>query len=168
MSASRTVPAAVLWLQSSRPVTESSAVKMSVLPRAVRLAGDELLTVPGKVRSTKTPRMGSKTSLWKAALSGAMLATRTVPAAVPSLFQSSRPVLGEKLKVDPSGPSVAAKKSVPPTLVRLDGSEPATPGLISRRRNVPAVVPSVRQSSRLPALTSSALKKRLAPATVRF
>ena len=152
MSASRTVPAAVLWLHSSRPVTESSAVKMSVLPKAVRLAGDELLTVPGKVRSTKTPRMGSKTSLWKAALSGAMLATRTVPAAVPSLFQSSRPVLGE---------------SVPPMFVRLDGKEPATPGLISRSRKVPAAVPSVRQSSRLPESLSSAVKKRLAPATVR-
>src|SRR5438552_11256334 len=60
--------------------------------------------------------------------------TRTVPAAVPSLFQS------------PVGSSVA-KKSVPFTFVRLCGFEPLLPGLMSFTSTVPAAVPSLFQSS---------------------
>ena len=44
---------------------------------------------------------------------GVMSLTRTVPAAVPSLFHSSLPCV----------PSLAVKNSVPLTLVRLRGDE---------------------------------------------
>ena len=63
--------------------------------------------------------------------------TRTVPSAVPSLFQSSVPVSGRK----------AVKKRVPLTLVRLVGPDEAAPGLMSLTRTVPAAVPSLLQSS---------------------
>ena len=53
------------------------------------------------------------------AVPGAMSLTRTVPAAVPSLFHSSMPVVGSK----------AMKKSVPFTLVRTDGEEPVGAGV---------------------------------------
>src|SRR5947208_14951189 len=66
-----------------------------------------------------------------------MSLTSTVLAAVPSLFQSSRPFVGSK----------AAKKSVPFTSARLLGRELLLPGLMSFTGTVPAVVPSLFQSS---------------------
>ena len=66
-----------------------------------------------------------------------MSLTRTVPAAVPSLFHSSSPV----------EPSSAVKNSVPFTFVRLLGSEPAPLGMMSLTRTVPAAVPSLFHSS---------------------
>ena len=64
-----------------------------------------------------------------------MSLTRTVPAAVPLLRQSSLPWVG----------SVAVKNSVPFTLVRFAGEELAMPGLMSLTRTVPAVVPLLFQ-----------------------
>ena len=66
-----------------------------------------------------------------------MSLTSTVLAAVPSLFQSSRPFVGSK----------AAKKSVPFTSARLLGRELLLPGLMSFTGTVPPVVPSLFQSS---------------------
>src|SRR5206468_2755014 len=65
-----------------------------------------------------------------------MSVTSTVPAAVPSLFQSSGPFV---LK--------ARKKSVPFTFVSPSGPEPPLPGLMSLTSTVPAAVPSLFQSS---------------------
>src|SRR5439155_3962 len=65
-----------------------------------------------------------------------MSLTSTVPAAVPSLFQSSGPFV---LK--------ARKKSVPFTFVSPSGPEPPLPGLMSLTSTVPAAVPSLFQSS---------------------
>ncbi len=80
--------------------------------------------------------------------------TKTVPAVVPSLFQSSRPCT--KL--------FAVKNRTPLTLVRLAGVEEVIPtpvnGLMSLTRTVPAVVPSVFHSSK-PCTPSSAVKKRV-------
>ena len=59
---------------------------------------------------------------------GRMSSTSTVPAAVPSLFHSSTPVV----------PSLAVKKSVPFTFVETAGSEPVAPGLMSLTSTVPA------------------------------
>ena len=66
-----------------------------------------------------------------------MSLTRTVPAAVPSLFHSSTPCV----------PSSAAKNSVPFTFVRSLGYELRLPGLMSLTRTVPAAVPSLFHSS---------------------
>jgi hypothetical protein len=68
-----------------------------------------------------------------------------VPAAVPSLFQSSFPVSGWD----------AEKKSVPPPAVSHQGREDSCPGTMSRTSTVPAAVPSLRHSSRpVPAWTA--------------
>ena len=66
-----------------------------------------------------------------------MSLTMTVPAAVPSLFQSSVPWT----------PSLAAKKSVLPTAVRLVGVRARDAGVDVLDRTVPAAVPSLFQSS---------------------
>ena len=71
--------------------------------------------------------------------------TRTVPAAVPSLFQS--PVM----------PSLATKKSSPLTGVILLGREGRFPARMFLTKTVPAAVPSLFQNSS-PLTPSSALK----------
>ena len=58
--------------------------------------------------------------------------TRTVPASVPSDFQSSCP----------PDESDALKNSIPLTFVKIPDVEPLTPALISLTRIVPASVPS--------------------------
>src|SRR5436190_22697855 len=80
----------------------------------------------------------------------------TVPAAVPSLVQSSVPC----------APSEAAKNRVPFKLMRLVGEEPTPPGLISATMDVPAAVPSLIQSS-FPCEPSLAEKNRAPFTTVR-
>src|SRR5207302_660138 len=70
-------------------------------------------------------------------LPGLMSLTRTVPAALPSLFHNSRPFT----------PSSATKNSVPPTAVRYPGYEPELAGLMSLTRTVPAALPSLFHSS---------------------
>src|SRR5262245_60999743 len=86
ISLTRLVPAVVPSLfHSSRPVVPSSAVKNSVPFTVVRYLGPERESEP--------------------VLSGLMSLTREVPAAVPSLFHSSRPCV----------PSFAVKNSVPLT-----------------------------------------------------
>jgi hypothetical protein len=86
-----------------------------------------------------------------------MSLTLTVPAAVPSLCQSSTPLT----------PSVAEKYSVPLMLARLDGVDAALPGLMSLTRTVPAAVPSLFQSSR-PLTPSSAEKKSVPPTFMKI
>ena len=79
--------------------------------------------------------------------------TMTVPAAVPSLFQSSMPWM----------PSSAAKYAVPPTSVsdqRYDG-----PGPMSFTITVPAAVPSLLQAH--PMGPSSAWKYSVPSTSVR-
>src|SRR5436190_2037797 len=66
-----------------------------------------------------------------------MSLTSTVPASVPSLFQSSVPV----------PESEAVKKSVPPTAVRAAGDDELFPDTMSLTSTVPSGVPSLRQSS---------------------
>ena len=66
-----------------------------------------------------------------------MSLTRTVPAAVPSLFHSSVPL----------APSSAVKKSVPSDVRQVRGLELPVPGLMSLTRTVPAAVPSLFHSS---------------------
>jgi hypothetical protein len=84
-----------------------------------------------------------------------MFLTRTVPAAVPSLFHNSRPVSGWK----------AEKKRVPFTSVNSSGFD--SPSIQrSCTRFVPAAVPSLLKSSR-PEVPSSETKKRLLPDTVK-
>src|SRR6266581_374665 len=73
--------------------------------------------------------------------------TRTVPASVPLVFQSSTPEV----------PSLAAKYSAPLKTVNPEGEEPIGPGLMSFPRTVPATVPSLFQSS-APELPSLARK----------
>ena len=68
---------------------------------------------------------------------GLMSLTITVPAAVPSDFQSSSLCV----------PSFALKYSSPLTLVRPEGFELPEPGLMSLTITVPAAVPSDFQSS---------------------
>ena len=82
-----------------------------------------------------------------ARVSGAMLLTRAVPTGVPSLAHSSRPVLGKKLKVSPSGPSDAAKNTLFAKLVSEEGEALSVPGSMSRSLSVPSVVPSLVHSS---------------------
>jgi hypothetical protein len=66
-----------------------------------------------------------------------MSLTWTVPAAVPSLFHSSTP----------DNELLAAKKSVPFTLVRELGFEPMEPAKMSLTWRVPAAVPSLFHNS---------------------
>src|SRR6266487_3694105 len=74
-----------------------------------------------------------------------MFFTRTVPAVVPSVFQSSIPLT----------PSSAAKKSVAPTAVRYFGEE--LYGEISLTFTVPAEVPSLFHSSTSPPSTKNSV-----------
>ena len=76
---------------------------------------------------------------------GLMSLTSTVPAAVPSLFHSSAPAV----------PSVALKKTAPPTPTKLAGDEELfaseiglTPGKMSLTSAVPAAVPAQRRQAR--------------------
>ena len=86
-----------------------------------------------------------------------MSATRTVPAAVPSVRQSSRPLT----------PSSAVKKSTPPIAQPTTGSLPPWPGRRSATISVPRWVPSLFQSSE-PFTPSLAPKKASrSPATVQ-
>ena len=77
---------------------------------------------------------------------GAMSATRTVPALVPSLFQGSKPEV----------PSVAEKYSRLPSATGSSGSEPPV-GLMSLTMVVPTAVPSLFHSS-APFVPSFAVK----------
>jgi hypothetical protein len=61
----------------------------------------------------------------------------TVPAVVPSVFQSSTPDV----------PSLATKKMKPFAALKLAGLEPPEPGLMSLTITVPAGVPSLFQIS---------------------
>ena len=70
-------------------------------------------------------------------LPGLMSLTRRVPAAVPLLFHSSKPLT----------PLSALKNRVPLTLVRSEGLEEPRPGLMSLTRTVPATVPLLFHSS---------------------
>ena len=63
--------------------------------------------------------------------------TRTVPSGVPSLLQSSWPVIS----------SVARKNKIPFAAVRSCGTELSLPGLMSFTSLVPVAVPSLLQSS---------------------
>lgn len=76
----------------------------------------------------------------------------TVPASVPSVVQSSIPLV----------PSSARKKRNPPTSTRPDGDELPTPGWMSFTRTAPASLPSLFQSS-VALVTSFAAKN-----SVRF
>src|SRR6516165_9555973 len=66
-----------------------------------------------------------------------MSLTSVVPAAVPSLFHNSAPCDLSK----------AVKKSVPFISIKLEGYEPAGPGLMSLTSTVPAAVPLEAHSS---------------------
>ena len=80
-----------------------------------------------------------------------------MPAAVPSLFHSSRPFV----------PSLAEKNSVPFTFVRLTGPPELGPGLMSFTSTVPAAVPSLFHSSS-PFVPSLAAKKSVPFTFVRI
>ena len=132
-----TVPASVPSLFHSvspvqpPPFSAPKAVKRRVPLRSTRRVGPELAG-PGRISLT-----------------------RTVPAAVPSLFHSSLPVSGWK----------ALKKSVPLIFrSRATPAEPA-PGTMSLTRTVPAAVPSLFHSS-LPVSGRKALKKRVPSTSV--
>ena len=148
MSLTRTVPAVVPSdFQSSVPWVPSLAAKNSVPPTFVRFPGFEL-PLPGSDvldhdgaggRAVRLPQLsavgavvgreeqrsahvreidstGGRRACQAARL---MSLTRTVPAAVPSDFHSSVPLV----------PSLAEKNSVPPTFVRFDGIRvPCCPG----------------------------------------
>ncbi len=88
-------------------------------------------------------------------LPGRMSLTNTVPAAVPSLFQSSLPLM----------PSLAEKNSVPFTLVRNAGIESPAPAMMSFTNTVPAAVPSLFQSSK-PLPPPSLAEKNSVPFTL--
>ncbi len=134
MSATRTVPAAVPSLfHNSSPLTSSKALKYRVLPTAVRLRGLEL-----KPPVITPPELEEP---------GRMSLTRTVPAAVPSLFHNSLPFT----------PSSEVKYKVLPTTVRLPGEELEEPGRMSLTRTVPSAVPSLFHNS-VPLTPSAALK----------
>ena len=110
------MPAAVPSLfQSAAPFTPSSAMKNNALPTPASSAGSVSIEL---------------------ALPEAMSTTIAVPAAVPSLFQSSRPCT----------PSFAAKNSVPFTFVRSYCESRPVPVAICFTGTVPAVVPSLFQS----------------------
>ena len=90
--------------------------------------------------------------------SGLMSLTITVPAAVPSLFHSSRPFV----------PSSALKKSMPPTAVSAPILLSFKPGAMSFTITVPAAVPSLFHSSRLMLPSASlALKYSVLPTGVK-
>src|SRR5262245_60070145 len=115
MSLTMTVPCAVPSLfHSSKPCTPSSAVKNSVPLTSVRFP----------IHAAGNPPAGP----------GLMSLTILVPAAVPSLFHSSRPCT----------PSSAVKNSVPLRLVRNDGDK--GPELSPLTGTVPAAVPSLFHS----------------------
>ena len=142
MSRSGVVPAVVPSLfHSSEPKLPSLAVKSSRLPIAVRLVGwDE---------GFGTPTAGA----------GKMSLTSTVPAVVPSLFQSSRLMTL----------SFAVKYSRLPTAVSSAGSEPRpVPTRMSWTREAPA--PGFERSSLYssrPSAPVEAVKNNVLPTTVR-
>src|SRR6266705_575035 len=121
MSFTSTVPASVpLVFQSSMPVAAPPSARKYSAPLAPSLI--PLKTVKPKGEELPAPVL--------------MSFTRTVPASVPSLFQSSAPEL----------PSLARKYSAPLKTVNPRGVEPA-PGLMFFTHTVPASVPLVFQSS---------------------
>jgi hypothetical protein len=158
---------------SSLPVMASLARNMRVLPRAVRFmrlppgvpgAISCTIVVPAAVPSLfhsaapVMPSLAWKNSVVPTAVScGTLLAgtdevgptlmslTSTVPAAVPSVFHSSVPVV----------PSLAVKNRVSPTILNSVDDEEGPEkvliepplGLRSLKSVVPAAVPSVLQSS---------------------
>ncbi|GCA81669.1 hypothetical protein MiTs_03688 [Microcystis aeruginosa NIES-2521] len=180
----RTVPAAVPSLfHNSVPLTPSSAVKYRVLPTAVRLRGSERKP-PGRISLTRTVpaavpslfhnsssklSVGVKNRVLPTAVRlsgleepqgtpppGQISLTRTVPAAVPSLFHNSKPLT----------PSLALKNRVLPTAVRRLGLELEEPGRISLTRTVLAAVPLLFHNSK-PLRPSRAVKNRVLPIAVR-
>src|SRR5262245_11605068 len=125
MSFTRVVPAVVPSLFHNSEPAAVTAVKNNVPFTFVRLLGLELLGVE--------PLLPVKISL-----------TRTVPAAVPSLFHNSWPVV----------PSLAEKNRVPLTFVMyLRSVKPLT-------KVVPVSVPSLFQS---PTLAPSVAAKKIVP-----
>ena len=88
-------------------------------------------------------------------IDGLMSLTKTVPAAVPSLFHNSLLLILVGLK--------ARKYKVPFTFVRGEGFEGANPGLMSLTKTVPAAVPSLFHNS--VALVSSLALKYKVPFT---
>src|SRR5262245_16473503 len=86
-----------------------------------------------------------------------MSLTRTVPAAVPSLFHNSRPFTESSVE----------KARVPLTLVRLEGIELPDPGRMSLTRTVPAAVPSLFHNSK-PLAESRATKYSVPLTPVRL
>ena len=83
--------------------------------------------------------------------------TSTVPAAVPSLFQSSVPFVR----------SDALKYSVPLTFVRYEGYEEPEPVTMSFTSTVPAAVPLLFHNS-VPFVGSDALKYSMPLTFVRY
>src|SRR5262249_14158790 len=102
---------------------------------------------PSKATKNSVPFTIVNCSGLELASPGEMFLTRTVPAAVPSLFHSSTPF----------EPSNALKKRMPLKFVRLVGHEFSVPGAISLTRTVPAAVPSLFHSSS-PCIASLARK----------
>src|SRR6266571_17747 len=136
MSFTSTVPASVpLVFQSSMPVAAPPSARKYSAPLAPSLI--PLKTVKPKGEELPAPVL--------------MSFTRTVPASVPLVFQSSAPEL----------PSLARKYSAPLKTVNPRGVEPA-PGLMFFTHTVPASVPLVFQSS-TPEAPSLAAKNRPGP-----
>ena len=99
-----------------------------------------LLALKNKVPFTLVKFEGSEEEI-----PGFISLTKTVPAVVPSLFQSSK---SSKLLL--ALPLLALKNKVPFTLVKFEGKDLVLPVKISLTITVPAVVPSLFQSSMLP------------------
>ncbi len=115
-------------------------------------AGCRAVALPDSRPAASLSAANTSTPLISASSKGAMSRTRTVPAAVPSVFQSAGPCT----------PSSARKKRAPPTTVSSLGSEEQMPGQMSRTMTVPASVPSERQSS-VPWTPSEVVKKPALP-----
>src|SRR5215470_18458505 len=95
--------------QSSVPVKESVAAKNTFVPAMVMSAGPA------------TPMLKGARPGCDDRIPGLMSWTRTLPAAVPSLRQSS----------EPCTPSLASKRRVPPTFKSESGFDPTEPGHMS-------------------------------------
>jgi hypothetical protein len=121
-----------LLFQSSVPLAPSLAAKYVVPARSPNEAEESESPVPA-VRSF----------------------TGTVPAAVPSLFHSSRPIVS----------SSAAKRARLPVPTNGAGIEPVAPAKTSCSRTVPAAVPSLVQGS-TPLVPSLAPKNSRLPTAV--
>jgi hypothetical protein len=123
MSLTSTVPLRVPSVRhSSLPKADVLAVKKTRLLRATNLLGAEL-PKPDQISLTSD-----------------------VPAAVPLVFQSSRPMWVLRLRLVCG--AVELKKMSPPTAVISIGSEPMLPGVKSATSTVLAALPSLFHNSR--------------------